>query len=64
MTEVRDGTVHCDERGCTASVLHTCQCRRCRSEPEEDERFHACKEHLASVGAQHRRVRGYRAEWS
>ncbi len=53
----------CDNYGCTTSATHQCTCRRCASEPEDDERYSACKDHLGSVGRDHERVRERCVDW-
>lgn len=53
-----DGAPKCDHGGCDAPAARTCSCRRCASELDDGERFHACAAHLETVRLMHQRVRG------
>lgn len=57
MNTILPPPIHCDR--CPTTAVVTCGCRRCQSEPELDERFHACVGHQSDVAAAHQRVRGY-----
>jgi hypothetical protein len=48
---------------CEAPAYVTCSCQRCVSEPDDDERYHACNNHLDDVTAKHMRVRGLGTVW-
>ena len=57
---------YCGEGGgrfCPLSIAFTCGCRRCGSEPEDSERFHACAHHRAEAGQRHQRIRERAAVW-
>ena len=51
----------CDH--CKSRVYTTCACRRCTSEPTDDEKFHACRAHRTEVGESHFLMRGRPAVW-
>jgi hypothetical protein len=55
----KDGQVPCDV--CRKPATNTCGCRRCFSEPEEEEKFHTCATHRHKVRENHRRIRGTEA---
>lgn len=48
---------------CAVTPTHVCACRRCNSEPTEEEKFHTCVAHRDSVSASHQRVRGRDTVW-
>ena len=48
---------------CGIIARYTCGCRRCASEPDDDEKYHTCNLHKTEVGEQHRRVREREADW-
>lgn len=48
---------------CAATPTHVCACRRCDSEPTEEEKFHTCDAHRDSVSTAHQRMRGRDAVW-
>lgn len=55
--------VTCDHPGCAIDPGYVCNCPRCRREPEESERFHACVAHIRSseIAEKHLRVYGIAA---
>lgn len=61
-TEI-DGSRPCDAEGCKKGVVAECGCSRCDGEPLSSERFHCCTEHRAEANEEHRKLRGYKAEW-
>jgi len=60
LSAVRGGPV-CGQCGVVAR--YTCGCRRCASEPDDDEKYHTCNLHKTEVGEQHERVRERVADW-
>lgn len=56
----------CDARAakCTKPATYECICRRCLSEPEVEEQYHACAAHRGVVDEAHKRVRGRSAAWA
>lgn len=48
---------------CGVIARYTCGCRRCASEPDDDEKYHTCNLHKTEVGEQHERVRERVADW-
>ena len=48
---------NCDK--CKSPAIFVCCCRRCNSEPEDEEKFYSCKEHQVAVMESHDRIRGY-----
>ena len=61
--EESEAEIKCDEVGCYAPVAFECQCRRCASETEPEERFHSCQRHRDQVNNKHLRVRGIPVSW-
>jgi len=54
----------CDDPNCATPRANLyCDCRRCRSEPTDDEKFWACVMCVADATAKHQRIRGRPAEW-
>lgn len=54
---------HCDFPGCTYLPTLVCRCRRCDREPEADDKFHCCFEHITGVGDIHERVYRRLPDW-
>lgn len=53
--------MECDK--CDETATLECACRRCMSEPEDEERFWACAAHRGEVDEAHTRIRGYRTSF-
>ena len=54
-------TPTCDVEGCEFTPIYVCECRRCKTETSEIEKFHSCGEprnHREFVEAKHWRIRG------
>ena len=53
----------CDASCCEKEAIFTCDCIRCASEPEDDEKFHSCNIHRVDVEEKHYRIRQRVVVW-
>lgn len=51
----------CDN--CNLKSDYVCDCSRCSREPDEDEKFHSCKNCISQVEQKHQRIRERLCSW-